>query len=164
MKTFITIFTLGLLITAASTLSAQVNWTKDSTNNPVLQPGLPGEWDELYVQHSAVVFDGNEYHMWYSASSTTTGGAIGHATSQDGIVWHKDSLNNPVLTQGSAGEWDGDLVGFLSVLYDGSIYHMWYTGGDKAQINRIGYATSTDGISWAKYDNPATNTNPFLFV
>jgi hypothetical protein len=43
------------------------------------------------------------------------------------------------------------------VFIDG-VYHMWYTGYTGSNATRqIGYATSSDGINWEKYDDPATD-------
>ena len=67
--------------------------------------------------------------------------------------WHK-YIGNPVLEKGDSGEWDDRGVGNQCVLWDGTKYNMWY-GGVDGGIEAIGYATSTDGISWEKYaDNP----------
>jgi hypothetical protein len=35
-------------------------------------------------------------------------------------------------------------------MYDGSTFHMWYSGGSQFTW-RIGYATSPDGSTWTKY-------------
>ena len=74
--------------------------------------------------------------------------------------WIKDP-NNPVLPKGSSGEWDSNLVENPFVLFDGTIYHMWYAGSDGINGLRIGYASSSDGIRWTKYDDPATTTSPY---
>jgi len=61
---------------------------------------------------------------------------------------------NPVLEPGEAGDWDTIIWG-SSVVYDGSIFHMWYNGGiirDK-DFYDIGYATSKDGSIWTKCNN-----------
>jgi hypothetical protein len=55
------------------------------------------------------------------------------------------------------GSWDAHSVANPFVLFDGSIYHMWYTGG--VDLNPgyldVGYAFSTDGIQWSRHqDNP----------
>ncbi len=75
--------------------------------------------------------------------------------------WTKHE-GNPVLHPGSSGEWDDQRLGISSVLFDGSAYHMWYSA-DKVNgyLNNIGYATSTDGIIWSKYDDPSTPNPPF---
>jgi hypothetical protein len=137
--------------------ASQTNWTR-YPGNPILTPGPSGSW-EYSIQHASIVFDGNIYHMYYSGESTAPSydGAVGHATSPDGIVWTKDTLNNPVLTKGSVGSWDSDYIFSPSVLYDGTIFHMWYTAARPTNANiRIGYATSLDGVIWEKYNDPAT--------
>ena len=40
-----------------------LSWTKNP--EPVLDPGLG--WEDWLVYHPSVVFDGSDYHMWYSA-------------------------------------------------------------------------------------------------
>jgi len=64
------------------------------------------------------------------------------------IPWTKYG-NKPVLEPGPPGNWDDSGVGAPCVIFDGSTYHMWYTGSDGSNY-RIGYATSLDGISWTK--------------
>ena len=66
-------------------------------------------------------------------------------------IWNKYA-GNPVLERGQPGEWDSHDVINSSIIWDGTTYYMWY-GVESAA--GIGYATSTDGISWEKYaDNP----------
>ncbi len=66
----------------------------------------------------------------------------------------KKYSGNPVLTAGPAGSWDADNVDCGSVLYQNSMYHMWYTGQNGSESS-IGYAFSSDGITWTKYSgNP----------
>lgn len=171
---FTTIFLIPLFIASTFTVSfgqtTDWNWTRDDTNNPILECGPSGAWDELYVQHSSVVFDGSMYHMWYCAKSAITDNwAIGHATSPDEISWVKDTLN-PVLTGGPFGSWDYDEVVNPSVLYDGSNFHMWYTGGHNGWYYKIGYAWSSDAVTWLKYNDTTTtnilyaNSDPVLTV
>jgi predicted GH43/DUF377 family glycosyl hydrolase len=56
---------------------------------------------------------------------------------------------NPVLLP-TAGSWDADYVTTPRVVYGGTTYRMWYQGGVSG-VNRIGYATSSDGINWVKH-------------
>ena len=37
---------------------------------------------------------------------------------------------------------------------------MWYGASDGDNF-RIGYATSSDGIAWTKYDDPSTTAPPY---
>jgi len=130
-----------------------VVWSKDSLNNPVLDVGLNGTWDDTYVWAPCVVFDDSIYHLWYHASNGSIT-SIGHATApHPDSVWTKDP-NNPVLDPGSSNSWDYPGVGAPSVIYDGFRFHMFYDGGVFVAW-RIGYAWSTDGSNWTKYDkNP----------
>ena len=55
----------------------------------------------------------------------------------------------PVLNHGPAGSADSFSAADPAVLKDGSVWKMWYTGDDSSK-KRIAYATSPDGITWAK--------------
>lgn len=53
-------------------------------------------------------------------------------------------------------DWDSYGVYAPSVLYDGHVYSMWYSGYDyvgnppSEGISQIGYATSLDGVTWSR--------------
>jgi hypothetical protein len=124
-----------------------ITWTKDP-NNPVLPRGSVGAWDYAWVHTGSVLYDSTQYHLWYSAWDGANGVRMGHATSPDGLTWTKDP-SNPVLTIGTVGNWDYPRVEIPSVVFDDTIYHMWYSGGDYF-LMKIGYATSKDGSKWTK--------------
>ena len=135
-------------------------------NNPILAPDDKG-FDAFTVGPGIVVKDGSVWVMYYNALETAgfnPGPSIGRATAfvPTGPWTTKDT---PVLTAGSKGEWDGDFVIPSSVvaLKSGN-YIMYYTGGDNFVEGRnyfTGMATSTDGISWKKYNDPSTTQHPF---
>ncbi|MCK5548201.1 MAG: PKD domain-containing protein [Thermoplasmata archaeon] len=134
-----------------------ISWTKYAAN-PVLDSGSSGSWDDVSVRTPNVLYDGITYHMWFSGYD---GGnwRIGYATSSDGITWTKHAAN-PVLDLGGAGSWDDTYVYSPRVLYDGVTFHMWFMGSDGPNW-RIGYATSSDGISWTKHvANPVLDLGP----
>jgi predicted GH43/DUF377 family glycosyl hydrolase len=199
---------------------------KGYENNPVLIPGEPGSWDDLYVMHPFVLKDNELFYMFYTAYSRVGARALGLATSTDGYHFAKYEKNpilegdktgfdafgvaqaqvlkqdagwvlyynareiagyssgptigratsrsligpwirseEPVLKAGKKGEWDSDFIylGPILELEDGS-YLMYYAGGDDLisfQNFFIGMATSKDGISWKKYNDPATVEHPF---
>ncbi|MBC8234231.1 IPT/TIG domain-containing protein, partial [bacterium] len=115
-------------------------WEKHP-DNPVLDLGPPGAWDDKQAGAPAVLFNGTEYHMWYTGNNRLSEiSRIGYATSADGIVWVKHP-GNPVLDLGAGGTWDDYRVVEPTVLFDGTEYHMWYSGHDGSNM-RIGYATS----------------------
>ena len=135
---------IALLCLCTAPLYPQLDWTRH-VDNPVLSPGSSGSWDETSAIVNTVLFHENIYKMWYEGD-----GGIGYATSPDGINWTKDSLNSPVLEPGPAGTWDEMEINNASVLVKDNIYHMWYSGIDFFDDNRIGYAISPDGINWTK--------------
>jgi len=92
------------------------------------------------------------YYMYYRDSNDD----ISRATSTDKVTWTEDTANNPVLTKGSSGEWDSDLLFAPIVWKEGDTWYMLYTGYDGSS-RRIGLATSSDGVSWTKDSN-----NPVL--
>jgi hypothetical protein len=137
-----------------ATSSDGINWAKydDSTttdppfaeSDPVLNPGPPGSYDDEQASGPFVLFIDNTYHMWYGGSDNSIHSSICHATSLNGINWTKDTLN-PVLDVGPNGTWDDVWVWAPCVVFDGSIYHMWYCAGNgnfQPEEVRIGHATA----------------------
>ena len=74
--------------------------------------------------------------------------------------WAKDD-GNPVLESGPNGNWDDSYIMEPCVTFDGTTYKMWYQGNDGTN-NRIGYATSPDGVDWTKVGsvNPVLSAGP----
>ncbi|MBK9098681.1 MAG: T9SS type A sorting domain-containing protein [bacterium] len=134
-----------------------INWTKHLT--PVLEAGTD-PWEAEGVAGSCVMPVTGGYKMWYvGANSGMSKLCIGYATSVDGILWQKDTQNNPILEPGISGEWDDTWVTKPSVMFKDNIYYMWYLGtGTSWGQFRIGLATSPDGINnWTKH-----SANPVL--
>ncbi len=199
---------------------------KGYENNPILTPGEPGSWDDLYVFNSCVVEDNDTIYLFYTGSKKFGYGGIGLATSTDGYYFTRfkgnpiltrdnkgycaisvsqahllkeDSLwvmyfngreiagynsgpyfgratakslkgpwiksEKPILTAGRRGEWDCEFINHPSVhKLEDERYVMYYGGGpdlDSYTHYYIGLATSTDGIIWKKYNDPATTQHPF---
>lgn len=146
-----------------------INWTK-YPNNPVLNIGSPGSWDDFWVAVPAVIKRGNRFEMWYSALSEADAATgrydtirIGYATSLDGINWSK--YPNPVLTTltppynpavDSSGPWAPDVV------FDGTNYRMWYE-----TAAGFCYATAPLSVMESNIQKPITlakiSPNPFRY-
>jgi predicted GH43/DUF377 family glycosyl hydrolase len=97
--------------------------------------------------------------MWYSGTAISqifTIPEIGYAWSLDGVNWNRSA--NPVLPK-RPGKWDDGGTAQATVLQDGDTLRMWYTGAgaDPTEFQDIGFAISTDGIHWTKYQG-----NPIL--
>jgi|GEM_PF-1423967 len=144
-----------------ATSSDGINWNKYSGNNCGGTSGsgcvfdLGSGFDSTWVYTPSVLKDGSTYRMWYGGRDGSNI-EIGYATSTDGINWTRQNSGNAVLSQGAAGSWDDLDVSYPRVIKEGTIYKMWFEGEQSAANWRIGYATSSDGINWTKYDDANT--------
>ena len=125
----------------------------------VLDIGAPGTWDSQMVRDPSVIYNEatDTLMMWYAGTSSWPVFKIGYAESTDGLNWTK-SGSNPVFS-GTPGGWDGFQVYAPSVVWDGSTYHMFFSGTDDKMSARwsTGHATSSDGTAWTE-----TARNPIL--
>ncbi len=125
-----------------------ITWEKYG-RNPVLDV-TPGGWDSKVAHRGYVIFTGSGYKMWYNGDSLSTY-HIGYASSPDGIHWTK--FPRPVLSPGPPGSWDGDHVGWCSIIGSDTsgTFQMWY-GAQPGW--KIGYATGSSETTWTKYGDP----------
>ena len=123
-----------------------VTWTKHP-GNPVLErsSGVATAWDVGGVSNGPLIDEGDHYTMFFRGDDS--GGAIrfGRATSPDLINWTRDT--NFVFGPGATGSWERFLdSAVVRQVNDG--YGMWYLAYDTTGVGRIGYAYSSDGITW----------------
>ncbi|MGP8070576.1 MAG: hypothetical protein ACLP5V_11865 [Candidatus Bathyarchaeia archaeon] len=132
-----------------------VTWTKYA-GNPVMR--ATSSVDSQFLSAPYVIQTGSSYKMWYTCKNPLLANyAICYASSSDGKTWSKNS--SPVLTSGSG--WESQALYSPSVIFDGTTYGMWYTAEDQNKFSRIGYATSKDGLTWAKsLNNPILSNGP----
>lgn len=142
-----------------------INWTKYA-GNPVLSPGTPADWYNVFVSSPSVVFDNGVYKMWFGApdayanNQPTDGkGNIGYATSPDGINW--TVYPSPVVIAGDQNNWDSAAVSEPVVIKTGNTWHLFYSALDTWAVEhfQVGYAHSADGINWIK-----STLNPVLQI
>jgi len=114
----------------------------------------PGGSGTIVAPVDAATVWQNKFVMYYDG---TTGGYedIGIAVSADGVTWQGyNGGAAPVLAHSGSG-WDSNYATFCTIQQIAGVYHMWYSGGQTASNEGIGYAQSLDGISWTKYgSNP----------
>ena len=106
-------------------------WTRHPT--PVFTPGESGAWDDELVSHFEVVKDNSgTLHMFYFGSSAQqvcvepcglTPGAIGYASSLDGINWTRHA-DNPIVS--ADGDTEPYMVGGPSAILDNNMLQLWY--------------------------------------
>lgn len=127
-------------------------------NAPKIVLSPAGNWEQD-LNRPGVVFKDGTYHLWYTGQALGQS-RIGYATSPDGLSWTRVQ-NEPVLVSEQA--WEKVAVMCPHVLWDEpeKVYKMWYSAGEQYEPNAIGYATSSDGIHWAKRkSNPIFVANP----
>jgi hypothetical protein len=123
-----------------------------------LGPNAESGWEED-VNRPVVLKQGDTYHRWYTGQAKGKSW-IGYATSADGKTWKRQS-DKPVLSPEQT--WEKVAVMCPHVLYDEQqkLYCMWYSAGEQYEPNAIGYATSPDGLRWARHDqNPIFRPGP----
>jgi predicted GH43/DUF377 family glycosyl hydrolase len=146
-----------------ATSTNEIDWQRDTLNNPVLTTGAPGQWDDQIVGWCQVILIDSTYYMWYEGDKSGVNlDQIGLATSPDGIQWTK--YNDPVLKP-SPGKWDGTLVWAPSVMLIDDTLHMWYCGSrfpTESFLWRIGKATSPDVTGL--FNDEAVQTPDVVFL
>ncbi|MBK8023195.1 MAG: hypothetical protein IPK19_17655 [Chloroflexi bacterium] len=141
-----------------------VQWEK-AAENPILAPDGDG-YDARCVSIGVPMYEDGQWILYYAANSTPCNGpgkSIGRATapSPDG-PWVREA--DAVLTAGDSSAWDNGFLMPHAVFHIGDQYIMYYSGGAEFLLplpRLVGMATSTDGIHWAKYDDPATTEAPY---
>jgi predicted GH43/DUF377 family glycosyl hydrolase len=134
-------------------------------SEPAVGLGAGGAWDDEHVKDPKIARGAlGVLYMYFSGSDNNSSGLykIGLARSYDGGVTWTKYASNPVLSPEASG-WEtteGASLSFPAVLYDedevdaNKRWKMWY-GGGKFGAGGIGYAYSSDGVSWTKYaSNP----------
>jgi hypothetical protein len=146
-----------------ATSSDGLVWEKYS-GNPVLEADGTG-FDSAAIVGALVAVEGDTWVLYYLGQETyanmpTSG--VGRATAPDPSgPWTREE--EPVLRQGSEGEWDYGGISPVSVIATNDGYVMYYVGGNLLSLQgiAIGMATSPDGITWTKYGDPTTTEPPY---
>lgn len=141
-------------------------WTADP--EPVLAPGGFGTWDGFSVRLGSVLPIADGYVMYYAGSDAqqSAKGAIGMASSADGITWKKydDSAttedlyveSDPVYDLNPAREFTGAFIWDPVVQEMPAGYlmaHLSYEVVDGQWVIR--HAFSADGITWSELEDEA---------
>jgi hypothetical protein len=138
-----------------------LTWERYS-GNPVFSADGNG-FDAVAVGGSAVLVEANTWVLYYAGEKAMgIGGPIGRATAPSPTgPWSREE--KPVLMDGSPTEWDALGIIPLSVIATDEGYVMYYAGGHITSETggMIGLATSPDGITWTKYDDPTTTDPPY---
>lgn len=115
-------------------------------------------WDFWFAQ------DGSDYHIFYLQSPNNlkyewlrhVNVSIGHAVSKDLKNW--TVLPDALAPSQDLEAFDNYTTWTGSVVKHDNLWYMFYTGSmrqEKALVQRIGLATSSDLITWQKYSHQA---------
>lgn len=102
------------------------------------------------------------FYTWDSNSfpSSSVIGRITQCVAGPALTeWLPDA--EPLLKPGTTGDWDDRQVLAPHVLKTDGGYIMYYSGVNDKGIQMIGMATSTNGVTWTKYNDPSTTDRPF---
>jgi predicted GH43/DUF377 family glycosyl hydrolase len=134
--------------------------------NPILSPDGKG-FDAMQASPGRVLKMDSIWAMYYNGQELVVyspGAYIGRATAKQ-LTGPWTSDEKPILSGGNRGEWDAGFIIPSSVLaLEDGTYRLYYTGGtDLLQWGGffVGMASSSDGIHWKKYNDPATTKHPF---
>lgn len=136
-------------------------FTKEASN-PILDGDEQG-FDAIQVSDGVAVVEAGTWVLYYNAGvGQGPGRAIGRASAPSPTGrWSRRA--EPVLRSGEFGAWDGGFVTPQSVVQTDDGYVMYYMAGPGQQGEPAwaGMATSSDGTSWTKHDDPDTSEPPF---
>lgn len=125
-------------------------------NNPILTPGKPGTWDDLFVSAPQVIFYENTFYLFYMGGNEAGRMAVGLATSFDGFNYLKFE-GNPVLASDSNG-FDAFTLGPGIILKEDTTWVMYYNCQELAGYSpgsSIGRATAKQLTgSWIRGNSP----------
>jgi predicted GH43/DUF377 family glycosyl hydrolase len=133
---------------------------KGYEGNPVIVPGAPGSWDDLYVIMAFVLEYDDTIYLYYTAYNTTGSRALGLATSTDGFHFIKYE-GNPIL-EGDGEGYDAFGVAQAQVLKADTGWVMYFNGRQIAGFSSgqaIGMATAPNLRGpWKKSIEPVLTT------
>ncbi len=137
-----------------------LKWTEVSPDPVMLTKDVPYARVAALASDVLVQDDGTwvmYFYTWNTRSGANEEGEIGRATAAAPTgPWIPDA--EPILTAGSKGSWDDLRVSAPRVIKTESGYTMYYSAiqHNARFYTNIGMATSPDGITWTKYNDPAT--------
>lgn len=133
-----------------------------ATSTPILEGDEHG-FDAIQVSDGVALVEAGTWILYYNAGvGPGPGKAIGRATAAEPTgPWSRRM--EPVLRSGQRGAWDGGFITPQDVIRTDEGYVMYYVGGtgQMGEPAMIGRATSSDGVTWTKYDDPSTADPPF---
>ena len=111
--------------------------------------------DEDTVNGHAIVRGPDRWHLMYSPEPGGRNTLIGHATSDDLIIWTKQE---PILRSGVPGDCDGQEIADCSVVeHEGRWYMVYQCTPARAASRRFALAVSDDLWHWEKLSSDGSH-------
>ncbi len=148
------------------TISTSTDGTTWEVGKDHILEGLEIGFDDPGPIPTAIVeLEDGSWQLYGWASANATGSAfLTWRTSAPSLggPWVLDS--DALLEAGPALDWDSFQAGAGSVLRTDDGFAMWFEGEPPGSSVRggIGLATSADGLTWTKHDDPTTTAAPFV--
>ncbi len=131
---------------------------------PILEPGSAGEWDDHGVAPDQVFDTDSGFVMYYTGSmydAYPEQEGLAHFNGSEWIKYDDPTTTNPpfaesdpVLKYGSPGSWDEWCASMVTVNQISTGWELLYQSGNSNSNWKVGYATSADGINWLKKEDP----------
>jgi hypothetical protein len=129
--------------------------------NPIFTGDGEG-FDANGVTAPVVQIEDGIWTLYYGAiENGTRPTSIGRATAESPAgPWVRDEA--PLLTVGESPTWDSLSITPGSVVDVNGAKRLYYSGFSAEQVIGVGYAESTDGTTWIKYNDPETTLAAFM--
>lgn len=144
------------------------SWTKFSGNSTLLSAIFSTSWNSLVspnissANFGRFLLDGTKGRIYYTGYGSDDRGKVGYAETSDLTFktgWKNST--NAIMTPSNdkaSFEYAGVSNPMVIKVATGD-YRMWYTGTNTSGIRAIGYATSTDGLTWTKRSSAVFQTS-----
>lgn len=140
-------------------------------NNPVFVSDSSSPWEHTSAHtdglwEAEVIYDNNEYKMWYQCWDAYNCYNTLYASSPDGKNWSRHNNGRPVLYagyyEGGDTQWDSHYAGVRSVIKLGSLFYLFYEAEGFYHLGSMmmGLAIGVNETTFAKVDtlNPVFTT------
>ncbi len=108
-----------------------INWTK-YTNNPIMDIGVEGAFDENGLGEPSVIYQTPYFYMLYTGRNAAEQRNIGVAVSLDGVTWKK--LNYHGIVDLNKNTWNNQVICDTTLMKDKDGYIVVLYGGGNASI------------------------------
>lgn len=135
-------------IQSLTTVTPYPTWQNQGENSTSI---APSGTVSLYAQGSA---NSGLSYAWLWTNET---GGVGQNYTSPNVASFTKYPYNPIMS--ATQSWEGEIMGEQSTLYVNGVFDIWYRAGATASNYAIGFANSTNGITWTKYGG-----NPVLTI